>query len=785
MRLASNACHDHYTMYLGLDDRSTTILPALEHSISSPNDNALSSVLNNKSHTRSTGKDKTRLAGPVYLQVLDDKSTIPEYGQPDTRQAMARVIPSNTFSGIFPAIPELRQQDPYVMSGRRGSGISAIPPQPTTADFIGDRRAKPTPLPPTQKAAKAAGLKGKLQRIKRALFHTKSTSKPRPQSTFRTPSEMAPRSTPVVKPTAPPNPAKPTKRSPHHPQRHPSKSGTIMTSRSHGAPIPISRVSFVAPGRNLGLFPGSIEKPAVSIMTTSPSGRRMTIHVPEPSTSSTPPRVPPKERKTATLRHPVVSGLVPDLPTPGSFGSTSTGSSAKSLGRRSSVGTDDDTRSALNFEGKVENPVDPRKIFRESRRYTQLTEVGSGLTNFLHQFDGAARFHTASFVPDRSAETLARPGTADSEVQRKQNRNAALAALGGASLHSDGAEANAKWESIAAWRRQHPESLLPGRVLAQRTPSVRERDEISKRRKSSAGGLYIAYTAPLDPFGEEPAAVRPARAFSQDWSFSSISRSSTPSSFADMPSHRRHYSAVESVHSEASLDLPIQSNRTPSPDAAQHRDLYNRVESGVFDDDWRRNIRSMHADIEYATPSATATPSYFSRDTPRNSAPIPPPKPPTPPKQVVGVRRKPVGTSAAPAKSTAHLSAYLSDSTPTTFPTNKPLPTHNPIPSRKKQPSRYRTIRPTAPPVRPEADKNKTLPFPPAPSDPKRYTNGIVPSISNIRMNSVRFPIVKKKAERGEFCAEPEYKRRSVNEVEAKFRRDEERKGRPGRMGRK
>ncbi|KAK4552782.1 hypothetical protein LTR86_010116 [Recurvomyces mirabilis] len=653
---------------------------------------------------------------------------------------MARVIPTNTFSAIFPAVPELRQQDPYVMSGARGSGISAIPPRPTTPAFIRDRRPKPTPLPPTQNAAKAAGFKSKLQRIKHALFHTKTNSKPRPQSTFRTPSEMAPRPTPVVKPAAPAPPAKPTRRSPRQqPHRQPSKSGTIMTSRSHGAPIPISRVSFVAPGRNLGLFPGSIEKPAVSIMTTSPSGKRMTIHEPEASTASPPPRALPKERKTATLRHPVVSGLVPDLPTPASIGSTSTcnstGSADRKSGRRcSSAGTDDDTRSALNFEGKVENPVDPRKIFRESRRYTQLTEAGSGLTDFLHQFDGAGRFrHTtlvplqgsglrsksSSALPDRSAETSARPGTADSEVQRKQNRNAALAALGGASLPSDGAEASAKWESIAAWRRQHPESLLPGRMLAQRMPSLRERDESSKRRKSSAGGLYIAYTAPLDPF-----------------------------------------------------------------DAAQHRNLYNRVESGVFDDDWRRTIRSMHADIEYATPTATVTPSYFSRDTPRNSGPIPPPKPPTPPKQVVGVKRKPVGTSTAPAKSTAHLSDFLSNlAAPTTFPTNKPLP--NPTQAPKKQPSRYRTNRPLAPPVRPKANKNKTLPFPPTPSDPKRYTNGIVPSISNIRMNSVRFPIVKKKAERGEFCAEPEYKRRSVNEVEAKFRRDEERRGRPGRMRRK
>lgn len=240
---------------------------------------------------------------------------------------MAHLIPTTTFSGILTAMPELKQQDPCVMNGGRESGMGAISPRPCSPDFINDRRTKPAALLSTEKAAKAAGLKGKFQRIKRALFHTKSTAKPRPQSTFRTPQDMAPR------PAKPATPSKPTRRTPppqQKPQRVLSRSGTVMTSRSHGAPIQVHRISFVAPGRNAGLFPGSIERPSVSIMSTSPSGKRMTIHEPDQSTLS-PLRLPPKERKTATIRHPVVSAMVPDLPTPATPDINSTSSSNKSF----------------------------------------------------------------------------------------------------------------------------------------------------------------------------------------------------------------------------------------------------------------------------------------------------------------------------------------------------------------------------------------------------------------------------------------------------------------------
>ncbi|KAK5112011.1 hypothetical protein LTR62_004545 [Meristemomyces frigidus] len=569
---------------------------------------------------------------------------------------MAKVIQTNTFSGIFEPVVDTRRQDKYMMGGALGDTPSAWErrlPQSTSPDFISDIRQPAKPAPPTKTApvaqAKPSWFKRTFLKIKRAF------SGKQKKSAFRSPGDIK-----GIKFNTPSSP-------PPRPRRRSNATGFSV-----GCPFEIQQIQHLS---QFGMVQDTIEQPnvldlsnQVNIMTTSPSGKRLTIH----EGQAAPTHSKPRDRKRTTIRyaHPVVSAMVPNLPTPtkSSFSSKKSSHSFANGDEKRFSGTTDnsDMRSALDFDGKLANPIDPRKVFRKSSYLADNT--GETYARFICDLDGLPHAlaskagnvrSSSSASPYLAFRSLAsRDESTDDEEVVQRNRSAALAALAGdAGVDESNINAPTDLPSAARWRTAPPQTLLPGQKLPPHpAPSVRKRPA-AQRKHMSTGGLYLAYTGMFNPYNSQeelvfpPTAPRPA-SFSGSSNYSS--RPSTPSTFADAKTHKQHYSRIESgMFDSPTTKNTSRSDRSETPDfppSAHHGRHYARVESGVFDN---------HKTFSFAHPRAAPQPPQTMPLRP----PAPAPASPDPTQsraQLTQVRRKPVGASLVPAaQSTKHLSQLV------------------------------------------------------------------------------------------------------------------------------
>lgn len=440
---------------------------------------------------------------------------------------------------------------------------------------------------------------------------------------------------------------------------------------------------------------------APSIIRTSPSGKRLTVH-----SHTGPISEPAPVRRSVLIAHPAVTDAISAPNTPMTFLNTDSDTSSdpadSSVKAPSPESEHDDAGSVLDFAGQV----DPTQMFRISYAGCQFQGSAAAFLQLCNQLDGLKDKVQNMQMPSvvaQQPEPKPRPQTisstalpylpkiapmsvdgesetqsgADSDADLRKNRLTALEALTGRPP-----AAKAPSPPPTARSNSHPDSLLPGKVAPiARKPLV--------HRPATTGGLYLAYPgARFNPFNEPLSSpLKPAATAAVEPRASSsahFNRSSTPTSFADPVTHKQHYS---------------------------------RVESGIFDSD--SDSATFSLPPRPGNPEPDARYSYFAPDTPSSGgAPVPPPSPPSPPS--TAIRRKPVA-AAVPNFS-------------------KPLP-----------------------------NLNKELPLSPGPADPKRFTNGNVPP--QLSMNDSGFPVLNRNSA-SQFSIDPAYQRRSVNDAEAKFKRE-------------
>ncbi|KAK5711350.1 hypothetical protein LTR17_018417 [Elasticomyces elasticus] len=363
------------------------------------------------------------------------------------------------------------------------------------------------------------------------------------------------------------------------------------------------------------LFGSSSAISLPEVITTSPSGKRYTIH------SYAGPSSPELElmpiRQSVRIAHPATSAVMPEPPTPASMDSQA------SIDRRESIDSwdaGDEARFSYSSSSNSNMPTpsdeltsfpDPKKVFRMSFQGTQIEGTSDDFHNFLNNLDGfkqkyeAQKIAAASETTDSSAlpyisktPSLTEDDALDWETINSvdNHRSETLQVLMG------NTEANYSCPSI----------LQPGKP---QTP-VQRKPLVHRPATTGTSGLYVSFKdgafGAFNPF--DPATPKRASTTPSD----SSERPSTPKFFATTEQHKAHVNRVESCV----FDEP---SRPSTPDfsgeSLTHRQL-SLIDSGIFD-------------------------SYFAPSSPRsNGAPELPVSPPSPPQAVKPlpqqIKRKPV-----------------------------------------------------------------------------------------------------------------------------------------------
>ncbi|KAK3623901.1 hypothetical protein LTR56_021357 [Elasticomyces elasticus] len=340
------------------------------------------------------------------------------------------------------------------------------------------------------------------------------------------------------------------------------------------------------------LFGSSSAISLPEVITTSPSGKRYTIH--SYAGPSSPELEPAPIRQSVRIAHPATSAVMPVPPSPSvaSVDSWDEGDEKHFSISSSNMPTPSDELTSF---------VNPKQIFRMSFQGTQIEGTSEDFDRFMNNLDGfkkqvEARITApASETTDSSAlpyisktPSLTDDDASDWETitsvdtETKENRDQTLQVLMG------NAEANYSCPSI----------LQPGKPQ----PPVQRKPLVHRPATIGTSGLYVSFKegafGAFDPF--DPETPKRASTTPSD----STDRPSTPKFFATTEQHRAHVNRVESCV----FDEPSRPS-TPdySGDSVTHRQL-SQVESGLF---------------------------YFAPNSPRSSgAPELPVSPPSPPQTV-------------------------------------------------------------------------------------------------------------------------------------------------------
>lgn len=398
------------------------------------------------------------------------------------------------------------------------------------------------------------------------------------------------------------SPVRPTSRSSMRSRR----SATRMTTSPTPQPVTTQPTDTAGPTDSQR----SSDQP--SIVKTSPSGKRATIH-----SYIGPVSEPDPIQRSVRIAFPATTAVVSAPGTP------FTASTFSSSGNAAGV-TDDVSRPDFNslqaapgvadFGGQV----DPLHLFRTSYLGVKIEGNPEMFQQLCDNIDGLPKKLRAAGVPisqrpqpDRSSQslpyipktpTLSFDSDADVEAggksRRDQHRSAALAALESPALVAPTATAD---------QTDHPDSLLPCQLPVKQRPV-----NLSGLRPATTGGLYLAYPRRFNPFNDaltSPITAGAARPSNRD-----SGESSTPS-FADTHTHSQHY---------------------------------NRVESGIFDSPVSGPPRPANPEPPARLSEDCA---YFAANSPESGgAAVPPPNPPSPPTTSAGpatqqIKRKPVAAA--------------------------------------------------------------------------------------------------------------------------------------------
>ncbi|KAK5678917.1 hypothetical protein LTS10_008572 [Elasticomyces elasticus] len=358
------------------------------------------------------------------------------------------------------------------------------------------------------------------------------------------------------------------------------------------------------------LFGSSSAISLPEVITTSPSGKRYTIH--SYAGPSSPELEPVPIRQSVRIAHPATSAVMPEPPTPASVDSRA------SIDRRASIDSwdeGDEARFSYSSSSNTPTPsdeltsfVNPKKIFRMSFQGAQIEGTSEDFDRFINNLDDfKLKLEAAKIAETTDSSALPyiskTPSLTDDDAsdwetitsvdtETKENRDQTLQVLMG------NAEANYSCPSI----------LQPGKP---QTP-VQRKPLVHRPATIGTSGLYVSFKEgafgafnPFDPATSKRASTTPS---------DSSDRPSTPKFFATAEQHRAHVDRVESCV----FDEP---SRPSTPDfsgeSLTHRQLL-QIESGMFD-------------------------SYFAPNSSRSSgAPKLPVSPPSPPQQI---KRKPINFS--------------------------------------------------------------------------------------------------------------------------------------------
>ncbi|KAK3617739.1 hypothetical protein LTR56_025080 [Elasticomyces elasticus] len=355
------------------------------------------------------------------------------------------------------------------------------------------------------------------------------------------------------------------------------------------------------------LFGSSSAISLPEVITTSPSGKRYTIH--SYAGPSSPELEPVPIRQSVRIAHPATSAVMPVPPSPSaaSVDSWNEGDEKHFSISSSNMPTPSDELTSF---------VNPKQIFRMSFQGTQIEGTSEDFDRFMNNLDGFKRQVESRITNAAASETTdssalpyisKTPSLTDDDAsdwetitsvdtETKENRDQTLQVLMG------NAEANYSCPSI----------LQPGKPQTQ----VQRKPLMHRPATIGTSGLYVSFKegafgafSPFDLETPKRASTTPS---------DSTDRPSTPKFFATTEQHKAHVNRVESCV----FDEP---SRPSTPDLSgeslTHRQLL-QIESGMFD-------------------------SYFAPNSPRSSgAPELPPSPPQAVKPLPQqLKRKPINFS--------------------------------------------------------------------------------------------------------------------------------------------
>ncbi|KAK5689289.1 hypothetical protein LTR17_026366 [Elasticomyces elasticus] len=343
------------------------------------------------------------------------------------------------------------------------------------------------------------------------------------------------------------------------------------------------------------------------VITTSPSGKRYTIH--SYAGPSSPELEPVPIRQSVRIAHPATSAVMPEPPTPASMDSRASIDSWDagdeghfSYSSSSNMPTPSD---------ELPNFVDPKKIFRMSFQGAQIEGTSEDFDRFINNLDGfKLKLEAAKITETTDSSALPyiskTPSLTDDDASDWETIN---------SVDNYRSETLQVLMGNAKANYSCPSILQPGKP---QTP-VQRKPLVHRPATIGTSGLYVSFKegafGAFDPF--DPATPKRASTTPSD----STDRPSTPKFFATTEQHREHVNRVESCV----FDEP---SRPSTPDfsghSVTHRQL-GQIESGIFE-------------------------SYFAQNSPRsNGAPELPTSPPSPPQTMKPlpqhIKRKPVNFS--------------------------------------------------------------------------------------------------------------------------------------------
>ncbi|KAK3067953.1 hypothetical protein LTR53_014838 [Teratosphaeriaceae sp. CCFEE 6253] len=465
--------------------------------------------------------------------------------------------------------------------------------------------------------------------------------------------------------------------------------------RSRRSFVPARMSNQVASPTHSQLF---IDSPQVEVIGHTPSGKRYNIH-----SYFGPDSHPSQDRQSVLFTHPAVAAVLPEALTPMTTYSNASDEWSTNDERHFSANAGEDASVLSDLTGKV----NPKSLYRMSIEASHAPSTAQNFQVFCNTLDGVkqqpqARKDSPAQSAESSQASLALPFIAKTP-----------------SLTSDGAS---DWKTIAdsdtetEINRTEALLALTGGAIAtpSRNPSPAARKPLPQRPVNPRQTytpkdlLYVSFTgAPFNPYASAEEVRAPLSVLS---SSSTLGAHMPNFDSGDTETHRKHYTRIES----ALFDVTRPS--TPDfADSAAHRQHYSRIESGVFDvtlpstPDFADSAahRQHYSRIESGCFDSFAFPSPArpTNSTPAARSSIPPQAPAKP--LPLSIKRKPVAAAAAPTRNF----------------------------SRKMH-------------------ADKSLPPSPGPTDPRRFTRGIVPA-PVLAMNDNGFPMLPRQLARDSLGPRP------------------------------